>query len=356
MRILQAGNANFGYIMAKELRRRGVEADLLVSHQAVSGQNFSINDPRNHDPDMDSYPDWMIFYDRDKKIKTFHILQTMKKYDLICAYNTLPSYAMLSGKPYIAVTGGDELRKKAFERSVTGYLLKRAYKKADMVVYTWPVALPYIQRLGLHRTQYIPRIWDARGIARKSRSPNDGILRIFMPTAQLWDLKGNEKFLRAFVRLCKEDKNIHLYYVGWGRDAGMAQRLLSEPKAAKRTTMIPGPISREEMASYMSISDILADQFNTGSFTRTGIEAFHFGIPILVNLDYPLYQKTHGDLPSVLQCATENDIYKKISWSLENRDRLESMASDSQKWVMRHFDLQKNIDRHVELYQKILKK
>ena len=356
MRILQAGNANFGYIMAKELRRRGVEADLLVSHQAVSGQNFSINDPRNHDPDMDSYPDWMIFYDRDKKIKTFHILQTMKKYDLICAYNTLPSYAMLSGKPYIAVTGGDELRKKAFERSVTGYLLKRAYKKADMVVYTWPVALPYIQRLGLHRTQYIPRIWDARGIARKSRPPNDGILRIFMPTAQLWDLKGNEKFLRAFVRLCKEDKNIHLYYVGWGRDAGMAQRLLSEPKAAKRTTMIPGPISREEMASYMSISDILADQFNTGSFTRTGIEAFHFGIPILVNLDYPLYQKTHGDLPSVLQCATENDIYKKISWSLENRDRLESMASDSQKWVMRHFDLQKNIDRHVELYQKILKK
>ena len=361
MRILQAGNANFGYIMAKELRRRGFEADLLISKSDISGTGTyataaSVNDPKNHDPGMDSYPDWVIFDDIGKKSHVLRIANLLKKYDIIQAYQATPIHAMLSGKPYIAVTGGDELRKKAFEKSVTGYLLKRAYKKADMVVYTWPVALPYIQKLGLHHTQYIPRIWDSRGIARKSRPPNDGILRIFMPTAQLWDLKGNEKFLRAFVRLCKEDKNIHLYYIGWGRDAGRAQGLLSEPKAARRTTMIPGPISREEMAGYMSSSDILADQFNTGSFTRMGIEAFHFGIPILVNLDHPLYQRTHGDMPSVLQCATENDIYRKISWSLENRDRLESIASDSQKWVMRHFDIQKNIDRHVELYQKILKK
>jgi hypothetical protein len=129
MRILQVGNANFGYVMAKELRKKGIECDLLISHQQISGSSFSINDPKNHDGELSSYPNWMFFYNRDRKGKTIEIIRKMRKYDIIHAYNTLPSYAMLSGKPYITQTGGDELRIKAFEKSLTGYLLKRSYKK-----------------------------------------------------------------------------------------------------------------------------------------------------------------------------------------------------------------------------------
>ena len=355
MRILQAGNANFGYIMARELRRRGIEADLLISYQTISGQNFSINDPKSHDPGISSYPDWVIFYDRDKKTKTFSIIQAMKKYDLVCAYNTLPLHAMLSGRPYVAVTGGDELRKKAFERSLTGYMLKRAYKKADYIVYTWPVAKPYLDRLGLDGV-YIPRIWDAQSFARTAEQPTDSTLKIFHPTAQLWDLKGNENFLRAFARLCSEGRNVYLYYVDWGRDSQRAKSILAEPEAARRTKVIPGPVSRETLSEFMSKSDVLADQFNTGSFTRMGIEAFYFGIPVMLYLDEGLYRQAHGDLPDTLQCRTEPQIYEKILWAMDNKDRLKVMAAASREWVLRHFDLQKNVDRHVELYQKILKK
>ena len=359
MRILQAGNANFGYVMARELRKRGIHADLLVSKSSISsigvyGASASVNDPKSHDPNLDSYPDWIIFGDIDKKSKALHISHLLKKYDIIVAYQATPIHAMLSGRPYIAVIGGDELRKKIFEKSVTGMLLKRAYRKADAIIYTWPVAKPYLDKLEL-KAQYIPRTWDASGFTRTTLPIDDGTLRIFMPTAQIWNLKGNDKFLRAFVRSCR-DRDVFLYYVDWGIDSDRTKKLLTEAGVAGRVRAIPGPIPRREMASYMSKSDILADQFNTGSFTRIGIEAFYFGIPVMLNLDRQLYQEAHGDLPSVLHCITENEIYEKISWALENRDALKEMAANSKRWVLRHFDLQKNIDRHVELYQKILKK
>jgi glycosyltransferase involved in cell wall biosynthesis len=357
MRILQAGNANFGYVMAKELRKRGIEADLLVSYQQISGSNFSINDPKNHDDELSSYPNWMFFYDRDKKRKTIDILQKMRKYDIIHAYNTLPTYAMLSGKPYIAGTGGDDLRKKAFEKSLTGFLLNRAYKKANKVIYLWPIAKPYIEKLGLTNAEYIPRIWDVESFTRKNFKPkNDETLRLFLPTTELWELKGNDKFLRAFVKLCNENNDIFLYYVDWGKDSERAKKLLLESEIRKHVEIIPGPISKDKMREYMEKSDILVDQFNTGSFTRVGIEAFHFGIPIMINLEEALYKEEHGDLPAVLQCSTENEIYEKIKWSLENKDQLKLMSDDAKKWVMKHFDLQKNIDRYIEIYEKILKR
>ncbi len=356
MRILQAGNPNFGYVMARELRKRGVEADLLVSRQAVTGPDLSINDPTSHDPGAGACPDWVIFYDRDGTGKTARVIRAMKGYDLVSAYNTLPIHAMLSGRPYVAVTGGDELRRKAFERSVTGYLLRRAYRKADRLVYTWPVAKPYVERLGLDGAVFIPRTWDAGRFVRRGSPPGDGPLRIFMPTAQLWDLKGNDKFLRAFARLCAEGRDVFLYCVDWGRDSGRARELLARPECARRTELVPGPVSRDAMAGYMEKSHVLADQFNTGSFTRVGIEAFHFGIPVMVKLDERLYVEAHGDLPSVLQCGTEEEIYGRIEWALGDRGGLGRMGDDSRRWAARHFDLQKNIDRHVELYQGILKK
>ncbi len=76
MKILQAGNSNFGYIIAKELRKRGIETDLLISKQIISGQ-ASINDPINYDNDLDSYPEWVIFGEINKRTKIFDIIKKM---------------------------------------------------------------------------------------------------------------------------------------------------------------------------------------------------------------------------------------------------------------------------------------
>ena len=361
MKILQAGNPNFGYIMARELRKRGIEADLLISKKAISGigaygVTASINDPLSHDSDLQSYPDWIIFDDIDRKSKILHIAKLMKKYDLIHAQEATPIHAMFSGKPYVVGAVGDDLRKKVFEKSITGFFLKMAYKRANKVVYVWPILKKYADKLKLNNSEYMPRIWDVRNFVKKEKIENHGNLVLFSPTAQLWDLKGNDKFLRAFVRLCNEGCNVFLYLIEWGKDAEKAKKMLSEPKIKNRVKIIPGPVTRKEIAHYMSLSDILAEQFNTGSYTRIGIESFSFGLPVLISLDEKIHRETDRTVPEIINAKTEDEIYEKIKYFIDNKQELKQMGENTKNWAEQHFDIQKNVDHYIEIYNKILKK
>ena len=280
----------------------------------------------------------------------------MKKYDIIHAYNATPIHAMLSGKPYLAQTGGDELRIKAFEKSVTGFLLKRAFKKANQFVYVWPIHKPFVKKLQIKNPLYLPRIWDTQNFEKTGKhNPDPEKLTILLPTAEIWKTKGNEKFLQAFVKICKEIKNIFLYFIDWGPDSGKAKVLLKTPIKDGLVEIISGPISREKMSEYMEKSDLLVDQFNSGSFTRMAIEAFKFGIPILINLDEDLHKDLHGESPPVINVCNEEQIYLKLKELCDSKTVLEKIGEDAKQWASKNFDLQKNVDRYVEIYERILK-
>ena len=164
------------------------------------------------------------------------------------------------------------------------------------------------------------------------------------------------KFLRAFSRLCKDGYEIFLYIIDWGKDSDKAKKILDEPEIKDKVKIIPGPISREQVAHYMACSDILVEQFNSGSYTRIGIEAFLFGIPVLLNLDEKIHQEVHGSLPDIINAKTENEIYNKIKMILQNKNKLEEMANNTKKWAEEQFDLQKNVDTYIKIYESILKK
>ncbi len=360
MKILQAGNPNLGYIMARELRKRGIEADLLISKKSISGIGYygdaSTHDPLSYDSDLKSYPDWIIFDDIDKKSKIFHIAKLMRKYDLIHAQQATPIHAMFSGKPYVVGAVGDDLRKKTFEKSITGFLLRMAYKKANRVVYVWPILKTCVEKLNLKNSEYLPRIWDVGNFVSKKKIENNDTLVIFSPTVQTWDLKGNDKFLRAFVRLCKDGYDVFLNMIDWGPDAEKAKKMLRDPEIKKKVKIIPGPIPREKVAHYMSLSDILVEQFNTGSYTRVGIESFFFGIPILINLDEKIHKETDGIILDVINAKTEEEIYEKIKYFVNHKQELKQIAEKAKSWAEQHFDIQKNVDRYIEIYKIILKK
>ena len=358
MRILQAGNANFGYVMARELRKRGIESELLVSKQIISGQINSVNNPFNLDKQLKgSYPEWLHFYDLSKKGWQLQILRMMRKYDIIHAYMELPILSMLSRKPYLAQSGGDDLRELAFSNSFKGRLLRRAYKKANAFVYVWPPHKTYVEKLKLKNPIYIPRTWDISNFSNKKYEPSLELpLKIFHPTGQDWEMKGNYKFLKAFIRLCKEKQDVFLYYVKWGKDVSKASKLLDDPDVKKRIHFILGPISREEMTEYMSKSDILVDQFNSGSFTRTGIESFAFGIPLMLNLDEKLHEELHGEIPSIINAQTEDKIYDQLKKYVKSKDGLLEIGINGQKWGNKYFNLEKNVEKFIEIYKNILHK
>lgn len=342
--------------MAKELRKNGIESDLLISKEIISGPNASINDPRSHDKEIQDYPEWVHFAPINSRTKIFQITKFMKNYDVIHSYNATPIHAMISGVPYIAQAGGDELRIKAFEKSITGYLLKRAYKHADQFVYVWPIHKPLVERLGIKNPVYLPRVWEPQNFKRNEQnSPEPKMFTIFLPTAEIWETKGNEKFLEAFVRLCKERDNVKLFYVDWGPDSEKAKKLLGLPNISEKVEIIPGPISREKMSEYMSKSDLLVDQFNSGSFTRMAIEAFKFGIPILINIDEDIHRELHGESPPVINAKTSDEIFKKLKELADSKHMLQKISHDAKSWYERNYALEKTLSKYIEIYKRIIK-
>ena len=357
MRILQAGYVAFGYVMAKELRKKGIESDLLVPKQLILGKDGFSNDPKSLDPSLgNTFPKWIHFYDLDKTGWQFSVINRMRKYDLIHANMELPIFAMFSNKHYIAQSIGDDLRELAFSKSMKGYLIRNSYRRAKAFIYSWPPHLPFVRKLKLQNAMYIPWAWDTSifGKEVKKRNENSEVLTIFHPLAQNWKMKGNEKFLKAFVRLCKEDKDVFLYYVDWGVDSQKAKKLFFHPKVKERIEIIQGPISREKMKEYMDKSDILADQFNSGSFTRTGMEAMVYGIPLLVNLDEEIFIELHGDCPPVISTKSDQ-VYQKLNELINSKEPLKNIGKKAREWAQKNYDLTSIIERYIEVYEKIVK-
>ena len=355
MKILHAGNIGSGYTITKELRKRGIEAELLVNKIQISGF-ASINNPLKFDRELKGeLPSWFHIFQANTKGWKTSVLKLMRKFDLIHSYGELTYFAMVSRKPYVTQVIGDDIRVRAYGKTFRGLLMKTAYKRSKFLFYEWPPLEPFVKKLGTKNAKFIPKLWNTSNFSNKNfKRPNNEKLVLFHPLGQHWKWKGNDKFLRAFVRLCKENCDVFLYLVNWERDAVKALKLLDKPYVKEKLEILEGPIPREQMVRYMEKSDILVDQFNSGSFTRIGIEALNFGIPLLMNLNEDLHHSLYGDIPSVLNAKNEDEIYSKLIQLTNSKENLLIYAKQSQDWVKKHYDIDKNIKEYIEIYKKIL--
>ncbi|WP_166286069.1 hypothetical protein, partial [Candidatus Nitrosotalea sp. FS] len=134
MNILHAGNmANLGYVISRQLRKSGIDADLLLEKNPPKG-----SDPFRFDPLLNGiYPDWISFYDKSKSSWKTSVIKKMrdKKYDLVHAYVEMPIFAYLSRRPFVAHTQGSDFREMAMGNSLRGILLRLAYKRAKAVLF-----------------------------------------------------------------------------------------------------------------------------------------------------------------------------------------------------------------------------
>jgi len=358
MNILHVGNADSGYVIAKELRKKGLDCDFLTPKQMVFGKNQSVSNPLNFDNDLKGeLPPWMHFYDLNEKGWKYQLIKKMRKYDLIHAYMESPIFAMFSMKPIISQSVGDDLRELAFQKSTKGFLLRRAYHKSKAFIFEWPPHKPFVEKLGIKNSIFIPKLWDSSFFQNNDlKKHDDKSLKLFHPLTQNWKEKGNDKFLKAFVSLCKEDVDVFLYYIDWGEDSAKAKEILKHPILKDKIEIISGPIPKEKMLEYMKKSDILVDQFNSGSFTRTGIEGLNFGIPLLINFNEDLHTSLFGESPPVFNAKNEEEIFSKIKDLVHSKDKIIEVAKKSQKWVKTHYDKEKNIKKYLEIYEKILGK
>ena len=356
MKILHVGNADSGYVITKELRKIGWDCEFMTPKHMIFGAKETVSNPVNFDMDLkDELPEWMSTYDLNEKGWKYKLIKKMRQYDLIHVYMEAPILGLFSRKPMISQSVGDDLRELAFKNSLRGFLLRTAYKKSKAYIFEWPPHKPFVEKLKIKNPIFIPKIWDFSFFQKNNSKRNDGDgLTLFHPLTQNWKEKGNEKFLKGFVKLCKAKQDVFLYLIDWGIDADKAKDLLDHPEVKKRLKIIKGPIPKNQMLEYMQKSDILVDQFNSGSFTRTGIEGLSFGIPLLINFNEQLHLDLFGDIPLVINAKDEDEIFAKISYLVKNKDEIIKYGENSKKWILNHYNIEQNIKKYANIYNKIL--
>ncbi|MEO9277735.1 MAG: glycosyltransferase family 4 protein [Nitrososphaera sp.] len=351
MRVLIAGNlANTGYYIAKLLRTKGIDTDLLMKKN-----DLIVHDPRSLD-NMIEYPEWIKFWDGTKRNWKLAIVRMMKKYDIIHASTELPIFALFSRKPYIAMTTGDDIVELAQQKTIKGILLKCAYKKARAVVYTGTYMYPSVIKLKLRNALFIPLVWDYEKFnPQQNRKTNEKFI-IFHPTNHYWKDKGNDIFLKAFVKLAKTDNNVHLVTINRGRDFQQSLEILNVPELREKFTILPETLPQNQLPQIYASADVIVDQFVSGSIGLIGQEAMASEKPLISHINTELYQKIYGDIPPILNAKTENEIYNLLVQISSDTNMRHKIGKESRKWLLKHHNTDTIIEKYIYLYRAVLDK
>lgn len=352
MKILIAGNlANHGYFLTKLLRNEKLTAELLLRKNPAKTE-----DPKSVDM-LNEYPKWIKFWDSSKFDWKYKIIKIMRNYDLIYASTEFPIFAYLSHKPFIAFLTGADVAKLANENNLKGFLLRRAYHNAKIVIFGSPYQEKYVNRLKIKKAIYIPILWDHTKFMPKNILKHNGEkFVIFHPTNHLWYYKKNDRFLKAFVRISKEYSNVHLILINRGADFKESMNVLGDDLLKDKVTIISETLSQSQIVDYYNKSDLIVDQFGVGATGLIGQEVMACAKPLLQYIDKKIYEKFYPELPPILNAESEDEIFESIKKLVDNPGLGVKIGKESREWILKYHDHKKIIQKHIYLYKAINEK
>jgi glycosyltransferase involved in cell wall biosynthesis len=362
MKILIVGNlANMGYELANVLNQNGIETKLLLPEFPDYTQ-----DPKSMYPELEEngYPGWLVRFDnKNREIGCnnwkFQVIREMRKkgYDIILALTEFPIFAIFSGKPFVAISTGSDMRELIFKNSLRGVLLRLAYKKAEKVLWSEPDKLPLLEKLNITKKAiFLPIPRNSNIFPQKI---DKGDLKdkfiILHPTAQDWRIKRNREFILAYDRLCAVRDDIHLIISDRGPDIIEAKKILSSGYARNKFDTIP-PLPSAKLQYYYNLADLVVDQFGVGSFGMIAVEAMKCAKPVLMKLHEQLVMKCYKEVPSgIINADTEDEIVKELQKIVANKDLSIELGQKNKKWIERHLDSGILTKKYIEILENIVR-
>lgn len=287
-------------------------------------------------------------------------------YDIIVAYGAEPINCLIDypTKPYIAVDYGSPLRNMIWERRgpYNPQLLRVSYEMADCVILTNPDIRPIVEKLGIKNYVFVPHPIDETRYAPgpsqvradlESRYGQD-IVVLFAPARHDWDIKGNDKMIRAVALLAREyTGRIVLILNRWGNDIEKSKDLLQSEGLADKVVWLP-LITKLQMVDYYRAADIVLDQFNIGTFGLTTPEAMACAKPVILHFDPQVHRWCFSEMPPILEAQTADEIYERLRELMRNPDYRYHIGQRSREWVIKHHGWELVANLHIQIYKEIL--
>jgi hypothetical protein len=298
MKVHLYGNIlNNGYNLTRFLRESGYDATLFLDESSPNAQDY----PWWEDAHLgaDSLPNWVRYY----RFSPNWYLPGQREKGLIADFGNAdvalvcgwgPILAGKAGLPFVFYSYGEDLNiadsrfgiAKVCRMMVRGQsprglrkmlsigLLQRKYlRRAEFIAIAMTYQKNHLRALGL--TEKMVRLRLAWDIARYGVGSPDTLQDryagydtvFFMIARHSWhslarDLKGNDKFIRAFARFVAEKHpNAKLVLINKGQDVGRSRQLIHELGIESYVEWVP-EMNKDGIRAFLSLRNaVVVDQF-----------------------------------------------------------------------------------------------
>lgn len=160
----------------------------------------------------------------------------------------------------------------------------------------------------------------------------------FVPSRVDYEWKGQDRLLRALVRLGRQGKasNVHMIFSGWGRDFDKARQFVHDNSLGERITFLDCALSKPLLYQFFLNADFVVDQFIIGMCGTSALEAMACGAPIITWINTAA-DRPWG-FPPVLQARTEDEIAAVLGDLSEGRLNLDHAGALLQEWIARNYN------------------
>ena len=264
-----------------------------------------------------------------------------------------------------------------------GHLQKRAVLKADLVgILMGPKINRYVKKLGLlHKMKKLRLAWDVEkyhipeDVAYAEKYKKYDVV-YFMIARHSWkllwnDMKGNDKFIRAYARFVLEKKpSSKLICIEKGPDVNASKDLIKSLGIRDYVEWVK-EMNKDGIRSCCSLSNVVVvDQFKHDKWEirypeDKGNPRFGFGSGALEAMSAARPLITHffiedfydGNQPPIFTAFTEEQIYNCLIESLEMGDQgRKELGEKAYAFVKKYHGWENTIELYIDLLKDILKK
>lgn len=351
MKILFAGNvANNGYMEARLMRKNGFDAYVLLEKNPP--QNY---DPLRFDPNLNNYPDWVLFYDKNKSSWKIDILKIMRSFDIIQGHYDQVIFGFFSRKPLVSQIVGSDLTELAITNSIRGRLLRFAYKNSKAVLFDGPTQKPILDRLKIKKIIFFPMLFDTE-FFKPQKTPKgefSGKFVVFHPTYLDWNVKGNDILIKGFTNFVKTNPQSILIIVDRGIDAKRTHDLVKKLSIEKNVHFLLGPLTSTTLRKYYNLSDVVADQFCAGNLGAIARETLCSGKPLLTYYLEKEYASLYGEAQPAINASNVSEVSQQLKL-LQNENTRNDFEKKGIAWANKYHSQELIFQRMKILYEMIL--
>lgn len=360
--------ANNQWLIAKALRRAGIEADLIIN-----AKDFGMGVPHWEEADIVGVDPYAIDLDELSKYyalpefvkiwnpKDLHVapqnvirlLYMVKEYDLLQLSPPSVVYLQFMRKKFIVHEAG-WIRKFPFLDGTAEKLARRGYSRAEYVVMTNPDCYSLLEKIRYRREVFIPFVVETDRYKPIPAERKDDGLVFFHPTRHVWNVKGNDRLLYAFAKFLAQGYNARLMMVDWGTLEDSDQsRALVKSLGIERNVEWVSPCSKPRLIKLYNQSDAVFDQFLLGSYGTTAPEAMACGRPVVMYLEQYWNKRCYGEVAPVMNVRTTDQIFDAMV-ALSDPNLRRKLGEEGRNYVVQHHSPDMIANRYIQLYEEVL--